>query len=74
MVTHELLYSLVHTMVLPDIGRQTLRETRELKGDNPFYGDHTVHFLGSSSLQNARHIAKTAPCMGCSEYKVTRVV
>jgi len=64
-VTHELAYSPVHNLILPDICRQTLREARELKGDNPFYGDHTVQFLGSSSsLQNAKNIAKTAPCMG----------
>ena len=58
-----------------DSCRQTLREARELKGDYLFYSDHTVLILGSrSSLQNARHIAKTAACMGCSEYKVTKVV
>jgi len=62
-------------LIIPDVGRQTLREARELKGDYPFYGDHIVEFLGSSSsLQYARHIAKTAPCMECSEYKVTEVV
>jgi hypothetical protein len=42
MVTHELLGSLVHTLILPDVGRQTLREERELKGDYLLYGDHTV--------------------------------
>ena len=65
MVTYELLGSLVHTLILPDVGRQTVRGARELKVDYP------LQFLGSSSLQNARHIAKNAPCKGCSEYKVT---
>jgi len=41
-VTHELLDSLVHILILPDVGRQTLREARGLKGDYPFYGDNTV--------------------------------
>jgi len=68
MVTYELLGSLVHTLILPDVCRQTLREARELKHDYP------LQFLGGSRLQNARHIAKTAPCKGCSEYKVTKVV
>jgi len=26
----------------PNVGRQTLMEEREWKGDYPFYGDHTV--------------------------------
>jgi hypothetical protein len=61
-------------VILPDVGKQIVRETRELKGDYPFYGDHTVWVLGNSSLHNARHIAKTAPSTGCSEYKVTKAV
>jgi len=42
MVTHELLDSAVHTLILPNIGRQALRGGRELKCDYAFYGDHTV--------------------------------
>jgi len=42
MVTHELLDSLVHTLILPDVGRQTIREATELKGDYPFHGEYTV--------------------------------
>jgi len=41
-VTHELLGSLINTLILPDVGRQTLREARELKVDYPLYGHHTV--------------------------------
>ena len=70
-VTHEPLYSPVHDLILPDVSKQTLREATELKCDYLFYGDHTVQFLDSRSLHNARHIAKTAPITGCSEYKVT---
>ena len=33
---------LIHTLIVPDVVRQTLREERELKGDYQFCGDHTV--------------------------------
>ena len=74
MVTHELLDSWVHTLILPHVGRQTLREAREFKADYPFYGDHTIQFLGGGSLQNARYSAKTAHSTGSSEYRVTKMV
>jgi len=35
-VTHELLGSPVHTLILPDVGRLTVRGARELKGDYPY--------------------------------------
>jgi hypothetical protein len=42
MDTHELLDSSVNTLILPYVGRQTLRGARELVGDYPFYVDHPV--------------------------------
>jgi len=33
---------LIHNLILPDVGRQTLREARELKGDYQFCGEYNV--------------------------------